>query len=333
MHLFARWCRQERGLAPSVLVVDHSLRDNSSKEAALVCEWAAELGLAAHVLRWEHSLLDSGLEEKARAARYRLIGDWCMARGVPSIFVAHTREDQAETFLLRLGRGSGVDGLSAMAPSSPFPVLGFDSLRLFRPLLDVSRTELRAYLSARNLPWLEDPMNQDVRFARVRVRKVLSLLEASGVAVERIAEAAAHLQRARRALDEARDNFLAAHAKHYGKRVLVDAAALSTLSREIALRVLSKVLMQLGEVSYRPRFERLERLLDAILSGDFAARTLCGCRVGKAPKAHAVFGADTLIFLRENPRKTRQETEKSAKKRIIVPAEDTGGAELRDEGK
>ena len=149
-------------------------------------------------LRGPHPLLEgrkpnSGIEGKAREARYALLGEWCAAHDVPSLFVAHTLEDQAETFLLRLGRGSGVDGLSAMRPRAPFPVAGFDSVQVLRPLLEIGRAELRAFLTARGTPWLEDPMNEDSRFARVRLRKALPTLEAAGVSARRIAEAARHL--------------------------------------------------------------------------------------------------------------------------------------------
>jgi tRNA(Ile)-lysidine synthase len=306
MHLFVNWVRKHDGALPVVLTVDHALRDDSAAEAAAVARWVRALGLSAHVLRWQGKRPASGWEEKARAARYSLLGEWCAANGVASLFVAHTREDQAETFLIRLGRGSGVDGLSAMAPGSPFPLAGFERLRVWRPLLQFGRAELRAYLRARDIQWFEDPMNADQRFVRVRVRQMLPQLEASGISVERIAEAAEHLQRARAALDEARDAFFAKHVQIAEGKALVDAEALAGLNREIGLRALSLLLMRVGGASYRPRFQRLEALFDAILLDNFAqnftARTLSGCHVGRAPKALASFGPQTLMISRERPR-------------------------------
>jgi tRNA(Ile)-lysidine synthase len=316
MHLLAAWSRQRDGVPPVVLVVDHGLREGSSKEAAAVGKWAEALGLPAHVLRWQdNEPRVSGLEERARAARYRLMGEWCAANAIVSLFVAHTREDQAETFLLRLGRGSGVDGLAAMAACAPFPLSGFDRLRLVRPLLEVGRAELRAYLRAGDIQWFEDPMNGDARFARVRMRQVLPVLEASGISVQRIAEAANHLQRARSALDDARDAFLANHVRYEGETLLLDGAALARLPREISLRILSFVLMRVGRVAYRPRFVRLEALLYAVLSGQFAARTLSGCRVGMAPKALSVFGRQTLLVAPENQRRPKLERAKLGRER------------------
>ena len=304
MGLFNDWVRAERGLAPAVLIVDHGLRAQSRAEAAMVAGWAQAAGLTAHVLRWEGAKPKTGIEEKARAARYRLLGEWCTAHGVHALFVAHTRDDQAETFLLRLGRGSGVDGLSAMSAAAPLPIPGFESVQLLRPLLEFSREELRAYLTARGARWLEDPMNEDGRFARARLRKMLPALEAAGVPTTRIAQAARHLARAREALDAATKSFLAGHARFGGDFAQMDGAALAAAHREIGLRALSAVLMRVSGAAYRPRFERLEALFDAIVAGSFMARTLSGCRVAVAPKARATFGPATLLITRERERKS-----------------------------
>jgi tRNA(Ile)-lysidine synthase len=304
MGLFTDWIRCERGVFPAVLIVDHGLRAGSRAEAAMVAGWAEGEGLAAHVLRWEGAEPKTGIEEKARAARYRLLGDWCATNRLRALLVAHTRDDQAETFLLRLGRGSGVDGLSAMSARAPFPIPGFESVQLLRPLLDFGRAELRVYLTAKDARWVEDPMNEDVRFARARIRKALPALEAAGVPATRIAQAARHLARAREALDAATEAFLGAHARFGGDFAQVDGAALAAAHREMGLRALSAVLMRLSGAAYRPRFERLEALFDAIVAGGFMARTLSGCRVGRAPKARAAFGARTLLITRERRRKS-----------------------------
>ena len=321
MHLFADWAKRENCAAPAVLIVDHGLRAQSQEEAALVAQWAKAAGLTAHILRWQGRKPQANIEDEAREARYRLLGAWCAGHQVPNLFVAHTREDQAETFLLRLGRGSGVDGLSGMRALAPLPIPAFASVRLLRPLLDIGRAELRLYLKARGAGWLEDPMNEDSRFARVRIRKILPALEAAGIPAQRIAEAARHLARAREALEAATEEFLGRYGRLESDFALLDAAALALTNREIGLRALCAVLMRLAGAAYRPRFERLEALFDAILSGQFTARTLVGCRIGKAPKARAAFGPSTLLITREPGRRTRLSSvnaNKSAQKDIIL---------------
>ena len=309
MHLFLHWARQESSSLPAVLIVDHGLRDESQAEATQVAGWAREQGLDAHVLRWTGRKPVSNIEEQARAARYGLLARWCEAHDISNLFVAHTADDQAETFLLRLARGSGVDGLSAMQDCSPLPVAEFPRIQLFRPLLDVSRAELRAYLASKGASWLEDPMNEDERFARTRIRKVLPALEAAGLAVWRIARASWHLGRAREALDAAARDFLSRHARLEQGRAILDGASLAKVPREIALRALSAVLLSVSGAIYRPRFERLESLLNATFSESFSGRTLSGCRIGRAPKAQAVFGPGTLLISRESRRAASERSE------------------------
>jgi tRNA(Ile)-lysidine synthase len=302
MHLFAAWAKRHQTPPPHVLIVDHGLRAESGPEAARVAQWARALGLDAQVLKRSGPKPKSNIEDEARKARYRLLGSWCAAKGVTKLFVAHTREDQAETFLLRLGRGSGLDGLSAMRAEAPLPVPGFADVQMLRPLLGMGRDELRLYLKGLGAAWLEDPMNDDTRFARVRIRMALPALEAAGLSVPRIAEAARHLARARQSLEASTDEFLRHHARFEGAFALLDGAALAACDREIGLRALAAVLMRHAHASYRPRFQRLEGLFDALAAGDFRGRTLEGCRIGQAPKARRLFGQSTLIITREGAR-------------------------------
>ncbi len=299
MHLFKDW----GATGATVLIVDHGLRKGSAKEAAEVRRWAKLAGFPAFVLTVKEARpRDTGIEEQARNARYRLLGAWCRKACVESLLLAHTRDDQAETFLLRLARGSGVDGLSSMRGKSPLPIPAFAAVTLYRPLLGIARSELRDYLKVRGIEWLEDPMNDDPRFARVRMRKLLPVLAESGVSVSRIAEAAEHQARAREALEGATEAFLAAHARMGRGVAFLDQAALLNLPPEIALRALSAILTRISGAPYRPRFERLESLFAALRQDGFAARTLAGCRIGKAPKARGEFGPATLEIRAEAPR-------------------------------
>ena len=303
MRLFADWAREEKAPKPAVLTVDHGLRSRSPADADRVVDWAKDLGLSASVLRWEGKKPKANLEDAAREARYRLMGEWCKSRGIAALFVAHTRDDQAETFLLRLGRGSGVDGLSAMRARAPYPLPCF-GIELFRPLLGFSRDDLRAYLSRDDIQWLEDPMNADPRFARVRLRNLMPALAEAGVPAERVAAAAAHLARAREALERQADNFIAHHAKlERSGTVLIDGAALSEAPREVGLRVFAALLMRVSGEKYRPRFERLEAAFDGLTAPGFRGRTLGGCKIARAARGKAVFGPATLVIGPESARR------------------------------
>jgi tRNA(Ile)-lysidine synthase len=240
---------------------------------------------------------------------------------VRTLLVAHTIDDQSETFLLRLMRGSGVDGLAAMRPRAPFPAPGFPEIEIVRPLLGFTRAELRDYLTARGATWIDDPMNDDSRFGRARIRALWPLLEKAGLTRARVAAAAAHLARAREALELQTAGFLAAHAVAVGNVMLLDARALAEAPREIGLRALAALLQSVGGQTYRPRFDRLESLYEEAVSSRPVPRTLHGCKIGPAPKLLRRLGAATLAITPEPGRKPRQKAgaepakEKSPQKR------------------
>lgn len=299
LHAFA----EARGLAaPIVLTVDHGLRKTSAREARQVAAWAKQAGLAAHVLTWQGRKPQNGIESEARQARYRLMGAWLKKNKIATLFVGHNLDDQAETFLLRLARGSGLDGLSGMAARAPWPVPGFAQLSVARPMLSLGRDQLRAYLSGLGQAWLDDPMNEDTSFDRVKIRKVRAALSQAGLLPARIAAAAAHLARARESLEIMTEAVLQRAARKSGAGILLDAAALAAAPREVGLRGLASVLMAVGGQAYRPRFESLERLFDRLTGpGVGGGATLHGCHLRPVPVAFAPF---SLAVMPENPRKT-----------------------------
>ncbi|MBW8709176.1 MAG: tRNA lysidine(34) synthetase TilS [Alphaproteobacteria bacterium] len=311
MHLLAGLA-QARGTAPPlVLTVDHGLHKSSGKNARQVTLWAKQVGLKAHVLTWTGAKPKSGIEAAAREARYRLMGEWLAKRKIAALLVGHTLDDQAETFLLRLARGSGLDGLAAMRAVAPWPVPGFAGLALARPLLGFRREALRAHLKSLQQPWLEDPMNQDPAFDRVRIRGAMAALARAGLTPTRIAAAAAHLARARESLEIVTEAVLVRAVRAGTGGVLLDPAVLAAAPREVGLRALAAVLMAVSGQSYRPRFESLERLFDQIGSGTLGAgATLHGCHISPAARLGKDFAPGALWLAPESPRKTGSSTGK-----------------------
>ncbi len=300
MHLLARWAKRTRRPPPIVVTVDHGLHPHAKRDAARVMRWAKAAKLKAHTLRWTGPHPKSDIEAAARQARYRLIGDWATKNNIAALYVGHTRDDQAETFLLRLARGSGLDGLAAMRARAPYPLPGFPNLRVIRPLLAFGRDALRAHLTANGHTWLEDPMNGEDRFARIRLRKLIPQLEAAGLDRARIAAAAAHLARARDSLEIVTEAVLARAAVPHAGILHVDPDALTAAPREIGLRALAQLLMRVSGHAYRPRFERLERLYDRLAAGTLGGGcTLHGCKIALVPGRRGVFGPGTLSLAAE----------------------------------
>jgi tRNA(Ile)-lysidine synthase len=269
--LAERWAR-ERGGRVAALTVDHRLREAAAGEAASVARFCAARGIGHETLTLAAPRGGGNVEAAAREARYARLAAWCLARGSLHLLVAHHREDQAETVLLRLARGSGVDGLAAMAPVRELP-----ECRLLRPLLGVPRARLRALLAAEGVTdRAVDPMNADPRFARARLRRAAALLESAGLSPERLAATAARLGDARAALEaDVADLLARAVAIDPAGYAWLDPAPLARAPREIRLRALARVVTTVSGRRYPPRYDRLL----AAASGLTAARTLGGCRL------------------------------------------------------
>ena len=257
----------------SAVTVDHGLRPEGAEEAATVAALCAAHGIAHAIRRWGGGGTGN-LQARAREARRALIADWARGLGIGTVALGHTLDDQAETFLLRLARGSGVDGLSGMAPSAEA-----GGLLWLRPLLGVRRAALRDWLAAEGVGWAEDPGNDDDRFDRVRARAALPLLAGLGLGPERLAATAAAMARARAALDQA-TAALARACLSVGTAgdVEIDTAALTEAPAEVALRLLAGTLCWVSGAAYRPRLASSQAALAAIAgTGLGLGLTLHGC--------------------------------------------------------
>jgi tRNA(Ile)-lysidine synthase len=269
-----RWARA-RGGCVTALTVDHGLRPESGSEARRVGAWLAAHGIAHHILPWQEAKPATGIQEHARAARYRLLGQWCRAHGVLHLLLGHHRDDQAETFLMRLQRGSRFDGLAAM----PLVAETRDG-RLIRPLLGVAKADLVATLNVIGQDWIEDPTNRDLAFARSRLRALMPTLERAGLDADALAATAARYGRARAALEESTARLLAqCAALHPAGYARMDRARLLAAPAEIGVRALARALVVIGGRVYPPRAEPLERLYAGLGAGGNAVRTLAGCRI------------------------------------------------------
>ena len=289
LHLTCRWLdansQRDSLLA---LTVDHGLRDASAGEARQVAGWCQALGVSHQILHWRGNKPHSDIQAAARQARYALLTEACRQKGINSLLLGHQFEDQAETFLMRLGRGSGVDGLAAMAS-----VREWNGVRLLRPLLGISRQRLRTTLEAFGQPWIEDPSNNDQRFARVRARDVLEDLAKAGISPSRMVATARRMQRVRAALEHATAQLMreAVHWEQAGFAVLRP-TPLFAAPEEIGLRMLARVLMAVGGQEYPPRLVRLERLYGWLRQSPKAGgRTLLGCRI--------LLKGDSILIARE----------------------------------
>lgn len=283
--LTADWARK-RHISVLPLIVDHRLRAESTKEARHVAELLRRAGLTPQILTWTAKAKPaanrqaSNIQGRARDARYALLAEACTKAGIRHLLLAHHRDDQAETLLLRALRGSGVDGLAAMAPRSMR-----EGLILLRPLLDLPKARLVATLKKRKQDWVEDPGNASLSFQRVRVRAALDLLarnDASARAelVQHLAQTARNFARTRALLDAAAYDLLheAVQLTPAGCAWL-DPRPLVAAEDELALRALVKLLGAIGGIPVPPRLDGLQRLLAALRDGKSLPLTLHRCLI------------------------------------------------------
>ncbi|MEW6640767.1 MAG: tRNA lysidine(34) synthetase TilS [Pseudomonadota bacterium] len=245
MVLAARWRRVlRRGPRLIAVTVDHGLRREAAAEARAVKALAASLAIEHHTLRWRGPKPLAGIPAAARKARYRLLADLARAYGTVHLLTAHTRDDQAETVLMRLARGSGLAGLAAMARIS-----ARDGLVLVRPLLDVPKARLVATLKRARIAFATDPSNHDQAFTRPRLRALMPMLAAEGCDARNLARLAMRLARANAAIETVVDaaELALVRIDRTTRRSVLDAAGFFAAPEEIRLRLLVRAIDRAGD--------------------------------------------------------------------------------------
>jgi len=267
--LMDEWAKS-RGNQLIALTVDHDLRKASAEEAKQVGIWLSEKAIPHIIVKWEGEKPVSNIQEQARNARYRLLTEYCRSHGIEYLFVAHHLEDQAETFLLRLMRGSGVDGLGAMQERTVY-----QDITILRPLLDTPKQILIDCLDSLNQPFIRDPSNENGDYDRVKIRKLLPVLQENGFLLPRLAKTARTMQRSSGYLKQVTQEWLKQHAVFHAEGY----ATLATLpdSEEIAYRVLNQILKIIGCNAKPARLEALETLYRRLQDFAFTSATLGGC--------------------------------------------------------
>jgi tRNA(Ile)-lysidine synthase len=292
MHLSSAWVSATAAPKPGliVLTVDHGLRPAAAAEAQAVAAAAGAIGLTCHILTRVPPTGKTAIQADARADRYRLLREAARAHGAGAIATGHTADDQAETLLMRLARGSGVDGLAAMAAVSRI-----DGLVLLRPLLGHSKRALQDILTGLGVTWAEDPSNTDPAFERPRLRAPGLTLAVAGLTRDPLALSARRLGRARIALEAARDAANRALVTlHPEGWVSLPRAGFEALPEEIRIRLLGHWLAALGTSHSYQRLSAQEKIVAGISADESVVTTLSGCTI--------IASAETIDIIRETGR-------------------------------
>ncbi len=275
------WCVKMWGRQAVAFIVDHGLRAESAEEARTVKKRLEVIGIPTEILRWEHGPLTTRVHVQARKARYDLLIEACRRHGFKDLLLAHQRDDQAETILMRFAKGSGIDGLAGMAP-----VTMTGGLRLLRPLLGVPKERLVATCRAAGIAYVTDSSNAKTKYARGRLRRVQELLADEGFSPERLADLGERAREAKEALDHyTRALLRVAVAQDLAGMLKIDLEQMRSAPQAVALRALAACLQTVHPADYAPERAMLLPLLNDVLGeAPMGARTLHGCVVNKTDR-------------------------------------------------
>lgn len=284
LYLLARWARaQKQTIKIHAVTVDHGLRPESKREAQQVAAWVKNWpGVTHHILTWCGVKPKTKISETARAKRYELLQKFCTQHAIKYLFVAHHLDDQAETILMRLAAGSGVDGLAGMRPVE---VRG-DDIVILRPLLAVPHERLCATLRAAGQEWADDPTNINQNYVRPRLRAAAGVLAAEGLTPMRLAVLSARMNRARAALAAMAENYWA-QAKVGRDSVMMPCDVWGAMPDEMQVRTLIRALAQVAPRAHTARLEQIEALCTRLMTHPPAQNfraTLAGCIITRGAK-------------------------------------------------
>lgn len=287
-HMLNRYAKENDAKLYAV-TIDHDLRKESATEAQTVSEIIAKWSHSSHfTLKWEGKKPATRIMETARQARFELFEKFCKQHEINSLFLAHHRDDQFETFITRLSKGSGIDGLAGIKAEQ-----NFHDLTIIRPMLNTGKNELIKYCQNNDIEYIRDPTNKDEKYLRPRIRKIARELESEGLSSARISKLSHRISRASTALDYYAEILFKESASFDAEnnKYIIDGQKLLEHPDEIKLRVFQKAIKKLKRkdgndlTAYPPRLEKLENLVGDILpTKKFQRRTLGGIIFTVRPK-------------------------------------------------
>lgn len=294
--LMQKWLKQNKlnNTKLIAITVDHKLRPSSTKESEYVHNLMRKNNIEHYTLTWADKKPSSNLELHARNARYELLTNFCKKESIEYLLIAHHLQDQAETFLIRLFRGSGIDGLASMQNINEL-----NGVKIVRPLLDVTKEELKDYLETNKIKWVEDESNEDEKYMRNKIRKFLNSFDNKEDIVNRISSTVNEIAKARSIIE----GELVERAKdiiefsEFGY-CTIDLQKFIELDKDLGLRLLAWIVMDVSGNEYKPRLEKLERVYNKLVSEKSRKdldkkQTFYGCCFYEYEKGRVIFYRET----------------------------------------
>ena len=266
---------KRNNISLTAITVDHKLREKSTFEANKVSQYLRSISIDHIILTWQHGIIKSDIQNKARQARYKLICDYCKDHNIENLFVAHTFDDQAETVLLRILRGSGVDGISGIEFK-----IEINKVHIIRPLLKFKKSQILNFMQDQNLLWFEDESNKNIKFDRVKVRNLISDCDEDFKFTQRLNLLAENAKRAK--------NFIDYHVKKvFEENCVIGNLGYISIQRfnlldqheEIRFRLINHIIRYIKNNfdQYPIRIEKLKSLSQSFEKSNQLKSTIHGC--------------------------------------------------------
>ncbi len=258
------------------VLVNHNIRKNSLKEAREV-QYLLKKNKLHLVILNNKKKINKNIQSNARKVRYELLSDYCSKKKVRNIITAHNLEDQVETFLIRLSRGSGLKGLSSMKLVTKIE----NNLTLIRPLLDIKKKLLIKISNLTFGKYIKDPSNKDKKFLRTKIRNLQTPLKKSGINYDQIIKSINNLASSDKILDKYFNEKFSKVLMKSGKSVTIKLNKFLELEKEFKIRVINNAIKELRKNYYNPRSKKVKLLIENLEQKNFSRATLGGCIFSK----------------------------------------------------
>ncbi len=254
------------------VLVDHGIRKNSNKEATKTRKLLKKIGIDLKVIL-NKKKINSNIQKNARDLRYNLLIKFCKKNKIKSILTAHHKDDQIETFLIRLSRGSGVEGLSSMSQSTKLK----HGIKLVRPFLEFKKDELK-YISKKVFKeTIEDPSNENKKFLRTNIRELIRLLENKGLNFDQIIRSIQNISSTKEAINFYVNRSLSQFVKFKKRETIIDLKMFKKEPKEVKFKIINKIVKNRTLSYYPPRSQKVLNLISRFESKNPKKCTLGGC--------------------------------------------------------
>ena len=253
-------------------IVDHNLRKNSGAEALSVKRLLSKYDINLTILK-NKKKIDKNIQKNAREIRYNLLEKFCKKKKAKSLIVAHHQDDQVETFLIRLSRGSGVEGLSSMNEITTLK----QGTSLIRPLLDFKKNELISITKHTFNKFFKDPSNKNRKFLRTNIRELKKNLEKKGINFEKIVRSIKNIASTKEAINFYVERSIKKYITFKGKLTILNLEKFRQEPKEIKFKIVNKIIKKTTNSYYPPRSKKVLNLIDGFQRNRIKKLTLGGC--------------------------------------------------------